>query len=295
MKRKIKTVFVIALICAFTVYGILLADQINTISGIASRRQNSTTWFHNTTAASLTGAPVNNANGIGSFALFIASDDNTTTNFVRARSAAVASRSEQDARGILGVSVCLGSGGACRVIDNGLNLGDGSGTGSSIPTLLYLQDITGTTQFRYKSASAVRNSEANLDTAARVGNGSALATEPFTFSISAAPAAGVQASVNTGGNVNLTRQYVAKTITACLQAPAGGSADNGTIQVLDGATVVWTAYVSVSGANQSQCFHGNVNKVISFNNDVTVRFSAAPAANNLQSVNLSGYVIGAVI
>jgi hypothetical protein len=117
------------------------------------------------------------------------------------------------------------------------------------------------------------------------------ATQVNTFDLFNIPAAATQATA-TQASAGAGKRNVLTSLTVTLNAVAAQAMQ--VIEVLDGAVVIWSINFGALAVGTSREMHFTFPNglVGSFATTMTIRFQAAPAATNFNSVAGSGYIAG---
>lgn len=128
----------------------------------------------------------------------------------------------------------------------------------------------------------------------RTGVGAALTSNPGEWAIEHRPAAAAQATISRAA-AGVGIRHVCKSITVSLVATANQTVLDAVLR--DGATgagaVLWSGRLAATAGLSRDITLSGLNIVGSENTAMTLEFTAAPAATNLEGVALTGYDSGA--
>lgn len=149
--------------------------------------------------------------------------------------------------------------------------------------------VSGTTSYNSYQALVIHSLRQLTNTTM---SGAIATFTPYNTRTNDMPALGVLATT-LHANLGSQTRRVAIYVTACLVAPVTtGVAEIGTVELFDGADILWNTIVSVSGAADSECFSGNLYiATLIDNRAIHLRFAAAPNAANFQTVTLTSIVL----
>lgn len=165
-------------------------------------------------------------------------------------------------------------------------------TGVTIPISAITDPVSGATLLRAamyalspagEQVELVSAHRANL--AATSANHALMVTPPGDWAVTVAPAAGVQAVLTRAG-VPGTRQ-VLHCVTASM-ASTGAAIAALQVQVLDGATMVYSFFMACLAATSQTVHLPGLNIVGSDGASLTVQFNVGPGVGNFQSASMSG-------